>query len=136
MASHYPCTIPDYLEATFIAPDMSKIGVFRTGDMIPTDWKYAGLRMRRNYSFTTLRIPWGPMVVMIAGCAIVYKHFGYSGLLAAGIVVWMTQAVATNVSREIEDRRQAAARMSDSSPSAGRSSRDGRAPRAGDSTDS
>lgn len=107
MATEIPVTIPEYLEAVFVSPDGMRMAVYRAGEYVQSDWKCLQIRMRREVTHPTLRVPWGELIVVTSICGIAFKCFGFPGLLSTGIVVWAGQRVIENVRREIETRKRA-----------------------------
>jgi hypothetical protein len=119
MTPQMPVTLPDHLEAIMVHPNGEKMGVFRNGDLVDTDWKVLQIRIRREISHPTMRVPWGELFIMSALSALVFKQFGWTGLLITGAAIWTAQRITNHVTEEIEDRKRIAAqRERDSSKSA------------------
>ena len=111
-------TLPEYLEAVFVSPDATRMGVYRNGDSVQSDWTILQVRMRKEITHPKMIVPWGELIIATAGCGLVYQTFSLQGLLWTGIIVWISQRITTNVKREIETRRRLHKHEPDSSPSA------------------
>jgi hypothetical protein len=104
-------TLPTHLEAVFAAPDGTLMGTYRNGDLVDTDWKMMHVRVRRSISHPYMRVPWGELFFMLAASSIIYKRFGWSGVLLGGFVIWTAQRIMNHVADEIEERQRLAQQM-------------------------